>query len=46
VEVFEDVEAGVEADQVDEFERAHGVVQAELRALSMSSAVATPSGAC
>jgi len=29
VEVFEDVEAGVEADQVDEFERAHGVVQAE-----------------
>ena len=30
VQVFEDVQARIEADEVDHFERPHGMVQAEL----------------
>ena len=33
VQVFEDVQAGVEADEVNQFERTHGMVEAELEGL-------------
>ena len=43
VQHFEVAEADVEADEVREFQRSHGVVRAEAQAESMASTVPTPS---